>query len=273
MPSLTPHEFEQFARFIFDAAGISMGPVKMPLVAGRLGKRLQALGLESYAAYFDLLRDPAHAPERQLAVDLLTTNETYFFREAVHFDFIRAQALAHGRRAWPFRVWSAASSSGEEAYSVAMVLAQALPNAPWEVLGSDISARMVQAAQRGLYPMERGRHIPPELLQRYCRRGTGPYEGQFLIDRSLRARVAFRCANLNSDLPELGQFDLILLRNVMIYFNQQTKRDVVARVLARLRPGGHFLIGHAESLNDITEAVRPVALATYQSRELGRAAA
>ena len=263
MRPITDPEFAQFQRFIFDAAGITLPDSKQALVSGRLTKRLEAHHLETFTEYLRLLSSGQHGDEVQKAVDLLTTNETYFFRETKHFDFLRQQVLAARGQSRPFRVWSAASSSGEEAYSIAMVLADCLGDAPWEVLGTDISTRVLEGAALALYSMERARHIPPAYLRRFCLKGHDQYDGSLLIDRSLRSRVSFRQVNLNTSLPQLGQFDIVFLRNVMIYFNDETKRQVVARVLSALKPGGFFCIGHSESLNDLSTAVRPLAPSIY----------
>jgi chemotaxis protein methyltransferase CheR len=123
---------------------------------------------------------------------------------------------------------------------------------------------VIQRAARALYTMERARHVPPDYLRRFCRKGTGDYAGQLLIEPQLRQRVRFAQVNLNAPLPDLGQFDVIFLRNVMIYFNDQTKRDVVARVTSLLKPGGHFCVGHSESLNGLTDAVELVATSIYR---------
>jgi chemotaxis protein methyltransferase CheR len=264
MKPINDHEFAQFQRFIFEAAGITMTDAKKALVTGRLTKRLEAHGLESFGDYFKLLSGDQHPEEIQIAVDLLTTNETYFFREIKHFEFMRTQALAARSRPEPYRVWSAASSSGEEAYSMAMVLADCIQTTPWEILGTDISTRVLAGARRALYPMERGRHIPPDYLRRFCRKGTDTYDGMFLVDPNLRSKVMFRHLNLNQDLPQLGQFDLVFLRNVMIYFNNETKREVVARVISAIKPGGYFCVGHSESLNELTTAVNMVVNSIYQ---------
>jgi len=261
---ITDGELAQFQRFIFEAAGISLSASKKALVMGRLGKRLALHQLKNFGQYSSLLTSGNHPEEVQMAVDLLTTNETYFFREIKHFDFLRQQALLARNRTEPFRVWSAASSSGEEAYSVAMVLADCLDATPWEVVGTDISTRVVEGAERAVYPMERAKNIPPSYLRRFCLKGGGPHEGRFLIDRSLRSHVFFRHLNLNLPLPALGQFDFIFLRNVMIYFNDETKRDVVARLIPRLKPDGHLFVGHSESLNNITQDVAAVAPSIYR---------
>jgi chemotaxis protein methyltransferase CheR len=260
---ITETELIQFQRFIFEAAGITMSTSKKALVMGRLGKRLTLHRLENFGQYFQLLTSGNHPDEVQMAVDLLTTNETYFFREIKHFDFLREQALAARNRAKPFRVWSAASSSGEEAYSIAMVLADCLESTPWEVLGTDISTQVLQGAARALYTMERARHIPPAYLRRFCLKGTGEHEGRLLIERNLRSRVLFRHLNLNVPLPNLGQFDFVFLRNVMIYFSDETKREVVARVISTVKPGGHFCVGHSESLNNISQAVNMLSPSIY----------
>lgn len=264
---ISDQEFSFFQRFIFEAAGISLSPAKKSLVCGRLSKRLQQRKLNSYSEYVQLLASGADRAEVQAAIDLLTTNETYFFREPKHFDLLREQAQRARGSGRSFRVWSAACSSGEEPYSIAMVLADILDPRPWEVIGSDLSTRVLERARTGHYPTARTQHIPPQYLRRFCLRGTGQHEGTLLIERTLRSRVDFRQINLNQRLPQLGTFDLIFLRNVMIYFNAQTKRDVIARVASLLSPGGSLLIGHSESLNDIQVALRQVAPAVYRKPE------
>jgi chemotaxis protein methyltransferase CheR len=262
--SITDNEFTQFQRFIFEAAGITLSASKKALVSGRLAKRLQHCGLDSYGEYFRLLVGGSSPSEVQTAVDLLTTNETYFFREQKHFDLLRELALAASKNAQSFRVWSAASSSGEEAYSIAMVLADCLGDKAWEVVGTDISMRVLERARSGHYPLERTRLIPQAYLKRFCLKGTGAQENTLLIERSLRGRVQFLQGNLNTALPRIGEFDVIFLRNVMIYFNGDTKRGVVARAVALLKRGGHFFVGHSETLNELTDAVQPLAPSIYR---------
>jgi chemotaxis protein methyltransferase CheR len=264
MKPITEAEFARFQRFIFDAAGITLSSSKQALVSGRLGKRLALHGLDSFADYFQMLSSNEVPGETQVAVDLLTTNETYFFREPKHFEFLREQALAARERGQTFRVWSAASSTGEEAYSVAMVLADCLRGGPWEVLGTDISTQVLRQAAQALYPMERARHVPQDYLRRFCLKGSGDYAGKLLISQELRKRVSFGQVNLNTALPELGRFDLVLLRNVMIYFSDETKRAVAARVATTLKPGGHFLVGHSETLNALGTGLDSIAPSIYR---------
>ena len=252
---VSDQEFALFRKLIYRLAGINMADSKKPLLAGRLTRRLRHHGLESFRDYYTLVTRTKHSDELQLMVDLLTTNETYFFREAAHFDYL--QTFAASRRGRPFRVWSGASSSGEEPYTIAMVLAETLGMAAnWEIVASDISLSMLEKAHAGLYPMERGKGIPPELLKKYCLKGVREQEGNFLVDARLRERVDFRHINLISPTTrDLGQFDLIFLRNVMIYFDNDTKRKVVSNMLPHLREDGTFIVGHSETLTGITDAL------------------
>jgi chemotaxis protein methyltransferase CheR len=262
--AISDQEFAQFQRFIFEAAGITMAPSKKALVSGRLSKRLQHHRINSYGEYFKLLSSGQEPGESQFAVDLLTTNETYFFRENKHFELLRKVALEARQRSQSMRVWSAACSTGEEAYSIAMVLADVLEERAWDITATDISTRVLQKARYGHYPMERTGAIPAQYLQRFCLKGMDQYAGTLLVQKQLRKRVQFMEMNLNTTLPQLGSFDVIFLRNVLIYFSAETKREVVARVAAQLKPGGYLFIGHSESLNDINSDVAMVAPSIYR---------
>jgi chemotaxis protein methyltransferase CheR len=266
LATISQGEFSQFQRFIYDAAGISLGSAKKAMICARLGPRVEQHGLASYAAYFRLLASGTAPEEVQAAVDLLTTNETYFFREPKHFDWLRRVATGERDRGQPFRVWSAASSTGEEAYSIAMVLADCLGNVAWDITATDVSTRVLERARAGHYSMQRATHIPEAFLKRFCLKGVGEQQGTLLIQRALRQRVQFSQVNLNAALPQLGTFDVIFLRNVMIYFNDETKRQVVARLLALLKRNGSFLIGHSETLHGISDTVEAVAPAIYRLR-------
>ncbi len=261
---ITTQEFEKFRELIFQIAGISMSPAKKTLVAGRLAKRLNLHHLASYMDYYNLVTRKGSEAELQVAVDLLTTNETHFFREPKHFDFMRDRILAGHPKGRALRVWSAASSTGEEPYSIAMQLADLLGDTSWEIVASDLSTQVLEKAKRGLFPMQRADEIPRHYLSRFCLKGTGTQEGSFLVSRELRSRVSFMQINLNETLPKLGEFDVIFLRNVMIYFDNNTKREVVHRMLPLLKPGGHLLIGHSESLNGVTDAYRMIVPSVYQ---------
>lgn len=262
--AITDREFQDFQAFIFRLAGISLSAEKKALVTGRLAKRLRHYNLPTYGEYFRLVASGSQPAETQILVDLLTTNETYFFRESKHFEFLRREVLPHVCSGSAFRAWSAASSSGEEAYSIAMTLADVLGSGPWEVFGSDISSRMIEAARAAHYPLERAKQVERHFLVDYCLKGVGSQEGTFLIGDEVKRRVRFQQVNLNKTLPDIGSFDVIFLRNVMIYFNPETKRQVVTRVVEKLKRGGYFLIGHSESLNGITDGLIPVAASVYR---------
>jgi chemotaxis protein methyltransferase CheR len=260
--SLTEQEFASFQKLIHEVAGISLASSKKALVAGRLAKRLKHHGLDSFAQYYRLIGQSAE--ERQMAVDLLTTNETYFFREPKHFEHLRDQVLPAQPRERTLRVWSAACSTGEEPYSIAMLLAERLPKQPWEILASDISTRVLDKARSGLYALDGVRGMTTQLLKTHCLKGTGAHEGKFLVDPALQRRVQFSQLNLNAPLPNVGLFDVIFLRNVLIYFDTPTKRAVVSRLQEKLRPDGVFYIGHSESLNGVVQGLRMMAPSIYR---------
>ncbi|WP_260955960.1 CheR family methyltransferase [Pseudomonas citri] len=260
--ALSDKEFEQYRSMILEVAGISMSDAKKPLVSGRLAKRIRQHDLFSYGDYFRLLmRDRA---ELQMAVDLLTTNETYFFREPKHFGFLRERILPELVNRTTLRVWSGACSTGEEAYSIAMTVAEAVGNRPWELLASDLSTRVLDKARTGLYRMADAEDIPRSLLVKYCLKGVGEHSGTMLIDPTLRNRMRFQHINLNAALPELGEFEVIFLRNVMIYFDLETKRQVVRRMLPLLKPGGYFIVSHSESLNGVCDELQLVVPSIYR---------
>lgn len=264
MVELRASEFTQFQTWLYGRAGIYLGENKKALLASRLATRVRDHGLADYGAYFRLITSVEGLSEAQMALDLLTTNETYFYREPKHFEFLREQLLARPRSGRPFRIWSAACSSGEEPYTMAMLLAETLDGTPWEVVASDISTRMLDKAGRGHYPMERGRNLPRELLERYCLKGIGNQAGTFLVERSLRERVKFVQVNLNAALPRMGEFDVIFLRNVLIYFDMPTKRKVIDRLVPNLRRGGHFIISHSESLNGVNDTLELLSPSMYR---------
>jgi len=260
---ITTEEFRWVSQFLLTRTGIELKAGKEFVVMGRLTRRLKALGLVSFTDYFQLLGDPAYSTETQTAIDLLTTNETYFFREPDHFAQLRNFAAGAARHQ-PFRAWSAAASSGEEAYSLAMTLADALPGKPWEVVGTDISTRVLEVARRGLYPLSAADKISSAQLSRYCLRGRGEYDGALLVRSELRERVRFDVANLLEDLQHLAPFDVIFLRNVMIYFGNETRAGLIARTEAMLRPGGRLMIGHSETLHGIRTNLKMVSPSIYQ---------
>ena len=223
------------------------------MVSSRLAKRLTYYGLTAYGQYFQLATSPNYPDEFQMMVNILTTNETYFFREPKHFEYFRDTILKPWRGD-KFRVWSAASSTGEEAYTLAMVMAETLGMRKWEIFGSDLSTKVLNSARNGVYLMDRLDHMNPALLNKYCLKGVRSQAGFFRVDEKLRSRARFEQVNLMKPLPKaVGQFDVIFLRNVLIYFDQPTKKHVVERIATALKPGGHFFISHSESLHRVTD--------------------
>lgn len=260
---ITDIEYSRFRTLLHGISGISLGESKKSLVVSRLTRRLSEHKLQNFTQYLSMLDDANHRQELQTAVDLLTTNETYFFREHNHFNFLRTLVTAH-QGIQPYRVWSAACSFGQEPYSIAMVLEDNLGGRAWEVLASDISTRAIEGARSGQYPIAQADKIPPEFLGRYCLKGVGSQDGTFIIDRDLAKNVRFFHGNLVGNTPAIGQFDVIFLRNVMIYFDAATKRQVVNTLLSSLKRGGHLLIGHSESLNGVTEELKMVSPSIYR---------
>ena len=257
-------DFRRLRDFLHVRTGIDLRPEKQTQVANRLQSRLRALGQSSYREYVDLVLQAGNEPELQTAIDLLTTNETYFFREPEHFAFLKRTLASSAQPERHWRIWSAACSSGEEPYSIAMVLADVLGPDRGEVVASDISQRVLRRAQRGHYPLARVEHLPQDYLHRFCLKGVGPEAGNFLIGKPLRKMVSFRTVNLVDRLPALGQFDAIFLRNALIYFNRADRRSILHRVVQTLAPGGHLFIGHAESLQGAIEGLDPVQPSVYR---------
>jgi len=265
MTTLSRKAFESVTQLFHNVSGIKLGENKHALVSGRLQRLAQEAGEPDLDAYVErLVRGNAPAAEMTRVIDRLTTNETYFFREPQHFNDLADRLRAHAARSKDeFTVWSAASSSGEEAYSIAMLMADVLGKAPWQVIGTDLSTAVVEAARKGLYPLERARMVPPDYLKRFCLKGQGEHEGQLLVSKALRERVHFTTANLMQDLPKLPAFDVIFLRNVLIYFDNEAKSQIVRRVLKQLKPDGVLYTGHAESLSTLSLPVKALATAIH----------
>jgi chemotaxis protein methyltransferase CheR len=263
-PAITDSEFLRIRNLLKDLTGINLSDQKKALVVGRLASRLRHRRSANFSEYYRILCDPAEGDELQAAVDLLTTNETYFFREPEHFRILEEHIRSLRPVPLPFRVWSAASSSGEEAYSIAMVVAEALGGAEWEVQGTDISTRVLERARKGLYPMERTSGIPQALLRTHCLKGQGKYEGMLLVGKPLRQRVTFSQANLIQRLPPLGPFDVAFLRNVLIYFEPPEKKIVVDAVASRVKKGGLLIVGHSESLTGLPHNLIPIRPTVYR---------
>jgi chemotaxis protein methyltransferase CheR len=269
---LTDADYVFLCRLIYEQSRIHLGPDKRILVSSRLAKRLRQHGLTSYREYCELLRSPPGAAELPFLIDRISTNHTNFFRELKHFDFLRDTVIpkwkAAARRGEPFRLWSAASSTGEEAYSIAIHLAEHFASAEtgrWCIEGTDISTRVLEIAERGIYETDRVAGIPAEVLRRHFQRGLNQWAGHFRVKNELRRRVNFQHLNLlGAGYPFARPFDLIFCRNVMIYFDRPTQETLVQQLSEKLVSGGYLLVGHSESLSGVRHALRLVRPAIYQ---------
>lgn len=265
-PTLHDNTFRDIAELMHSAIGLSFAASKKPLIASRLAPRMQRIGVPSFKDYYALISGHQDQGEFQMAVDLLTTNETYFFREPAHFDLLEGELSRTRPKA--VRVWSAASSFGDEAYSIAMLLSdmqqQGRIGDDWSILGTDISDRVLRSATQATYPNDRLRHVTPQRLKRYCLRGEGEAEGLSQIQPRLRERVSFGQLNLCLPVEDLGPFDVAFLRNVLIYFDLPTKVQVVDRVLSQVRPGGILFLGTAEGRVPCKTPLQPLAPGAFR---------
>ncbi|CAN92374.1 Methyl-accepting chemotaxis protein O-methyltransferase [Sorangium cellulosum So ce56] len=300
--SLSDDEFVLFQKLVKRLSGISLGPQKKPLVLCRLGPRLRALGLRSFGEYYRRVTAAGGEGELVHMLDCICTNETHFFREREQFELLEREILpaweksagpgspdrgaprARVRR--PLRAWSAACSTGEEPYSIAMTLLDSLSSdhsgaradrAPRRaggapagvpgigVLATDLSVRALERARCAVWPIDRASEIPDGRLRAYMLRGTGASAGLMKAGPELRQIVTFRRFNLLDAAPErFGLFDLIFCRNVFIYFDAATKAEIVAKLIASLAPGGYLFLGHAEGLHGTDPRVRCVAPSVYR---------
>ena len=264
-------DYEFLCQLIYERSRIHLGPDKRVLVASRLAKRLRHLNLNSYQEYCELMRSPAGAEELQFLIDRISTNHTHFFREIKHFEFIRDVIIptwnaVKGRKE-PFRIWSSASSTGEDPYSLAIHFAENFAPAEsgrWQIEATDISTRVLEVATQGIYEQERLTSVGPEALRRHFQKGEKKWAGHFRVKDELRRRVHFHHLNLlEGAYPFAWSFDLILCRNVMIYFDRPTQETLVQRLTAKLVPGGHLLVGHSESLSGVKHSLKLVRPAIY----------
>jgi chemotaxis protein methyltransferase CheR len=267
----------QFIRnLVYERSRINLGPDKRELVAARLAKRLRAMQLASIGDYCSYLRTTDAQDEVANLIDAISTNHTFFFREGHHFEYLRASILpelAGRRRAerWPgLRVWSAACSSGEESYSLAITFAELLPalaaDWSWRIDSTDISHRILDRARAAIYSEESVvGHVPPLLVTKYFQRGFGPQAGNYRVKPSLQEHVNFSHLNLvEGQFHFADLFHVILCRNVMIYFDRPTQEELVAKLAGQLVPGGYLLVGHSESLTGIRHSLALVAPAIYR---------
>jgi len=268
-------DYEFIRNLVYKRSRINLGPDKRELVTARLNKRLKATNIESISEYCRYLQTGQDEEELGHLIDVISTNHTYFFREKEHFDFLYNNVLPEmvKRRAterWShFGIWSAASSSGEEPYSIAITVAEYMRKNncdwPWRLEATDISHRILQKARVGVYKEETVSRVPPDILKLYFQKGFGPQEGNFRVRPNVSEMVTFRQLNLlEGEPPGKDLFNVIFCRNVMIYFDHQTQAELVARLTRRLIPGGYLMVGHSESLTAIQHNLASVKPAIYR---------
>ena len=246
MKNISTQEYQKFVKLIFEEIGITLSEHKQTLIESRFYKRMVHCEIESFSEYYELcLSDYAEKIEM---LNMITTNETYFFREVDHFKFLKNYLVDYSG-ATKVKIWSAASSVGAEAYSIAMVCDTVLAPNKWEVLGTDINNHVVKKARMRLYQLTWSEKIPKELRQKYCLKGKGKYEGMFLINRDLAKNVKFQTNNLLEANLELGSFDIVFLRNVLIYFNDATRKKVIENIMVNMKVGSYLIISQTENLN------------------------
>ena len=266
--TLTDKEFEQFQSLIYEQVGINLDTPKKSLLTSRLGKRLRELQLPSYQAYYDQVSGKGGEEELIQLVDLISTNKTDFFREPVHFDFLREQVLSQVQATRFLRIWSSASSSGEEPYTIAMTLNDAIPECSrWDmkILASDISTRVLAKAASGIYEEERVTQLSQDFVRRHFLRGKGEQAGKLKVRNHLAEMIMFRRINLMAPaFPIKSPLDVIFCRNVMIYFDRPTQATLMGKFYRYLRPGGFLFIGHSESLQWIEHQFTYVKPTIYQ---------
>ncbi|WP_018953820.1 CheR family methyltransferase [Thioalkalivibrio sulfidiphilus] len=252
----TDRDFRFIARFIGEHAGIVLSDAKRDLVYGRLQRRLRALGLRRFSDYCELL-EQGDGEELEHFVNALTTNLTSFFREPHHFEYLQKDLLPRllrERSERRLRIWSAGCSTGEEPYSIAMVVAETVPE-DWDVriLATDLDTNVVATAAAGRYGADRVEGISEARRRRWFLRGKGANQGMVRVRPELQELIRFRPLNLLDPWPMRGAFDIIFCRNVVIYFDKSTQRVLFDRFAGQMRPDGHLFIGHSETLHKVSE--------------------
>jgi chemotaxis protein methyltransferase CheR len=279
--TITDQEFELLRRLIHSHAGIALAPWKRDVVRARLGRRLQELGIATFAEYHTKLLADVGGTELMRFINAMTTNKTEFFREAHHFDYLRGIWLpSRGpcRRATDrrLRFWSAACSTGEEPYSLAITLLEALDGGTgWDlrILASDIDTDVLAHAADAIYPMEQVAPVPRAMLPRYFLKGTGGRDGTVRVKPAVRSLVTFRRINFLEDpWPIRTRFDVIFCRNVLIYFDRPTQQRILHRLVHQLTDTGLLFLGHAESVHGLVSGLTPVAATVYRRDDQATAA-
>jgi chemotaxis protein methyltransferase CheR len=266
---LTGQEFEQIRGLAHKTFGLDLKPGKEELVSARLRRLVRACGFQSFQAYYKHVVADETGVALAGMIDALTTNHTAFLREAEHFEFLRAEVLPRLNGGNPLELWCAACSTGEEVWTLAFLLKDALPSRRFQIAATDISNRALRFAERAIYPVERCRSVPRACRERYMEPVDSPATA-YRVSAALRAQASFRRVNLMEPLAWPRRFPVIFCRNVMIYFDPATQEKVVRQLADALEPGGHLFVGHAESLTRIQHSLEYVRPAVYRKPAGGR---
>lgn len=273
---ISDDEFRLLREFIHLHTGIALSEHKRALVCSRLAKRLRFHGLRHYSRYYSLLTegDP-EGHELVAMINCITTNKTDFFREQHHFQFLKEVMiptyLQNQNRIRPMRIWSAASSTGEEAYSIAMTVLDAMQSCSEldvRILATDIDTDVISRAQNGIYTLEQAKQIPQTFLHRHFLKGQGAHENYVMAKPALRKLIQFNWLNLlNEPWPMKERFDVIFCRNVLIYFDKPTQQKLFLRMGSALKKEGYLMLGHSEAMHGLVHKFKLVGHSIYQNRE------
>lgn len=267
-------DYERISRLVYEQCGINLHEGKKELVKARLGKRLREGNFKSFGEYYRYVTTDDGTAELISMIDSLSTNLTYFFREEGHFQKLRniinlmVKTSNPGGLSEKLRIWSAGCSTGEEPYSLAMTVVECVNGLSGDVkiMATDISTRVLKAADKGIFPKEKLSNMPPAILKKYFQMGLGTYEGQFRIKKNIRDMVQFSRFNLMDAPPPNYRFDIIFCRNVMIYFDKATQEALVGRFYQCLNRGGHLFVGHSESLTGLSHELKYVEPSVYRKQ-------
>lgn len=268
---LSDELFQKFSALIFKKTGIYLKPEKRELLNARLGKRLRALAIGSFREYYDYVMTEQSGEEVVQLIDVVSTNFTSFFREQSHFDFMTEKVLpefvGEGRgKSRDVVLWSAASSSGEEPYTMAMVMEEFVlkhPGFRYRIMGTDISTKVLAQAKQAVYAEERIGKVPTGILKKYFQKGSGKSAGYVKIKEHVKNKVTFERFNLMGKFPWNANVDIIFCRNVMIYFNRETQQELARKFYDALTPGGYLFIGHSESISSLSHQFAQVDATVY----------
>jgi len=270
---LKDSEFQKFSGYVYDKCGINLHDGKKELVKARLGKILRQRNFRSFRQYYDYVVNDKSENELILLLDTISTNLTYFFRESQHFDFLKTKALPEIMNSKVssgdnnLRFWSAGCSSGEEAYSIAIAINEAIGNMnKWKIkiLATDLSTKVLSKASAGIYEKKKIDSIPYELRRRYFQKGDNRWKGYFRVKQGIRKKISFERLNFKEEFHFKTPFDVIFCRNVMIYFDNPAKEALVGKFFRNLSNGGYLFIGHAESFTGLKHPFKYIQPSVYQ---------